>query len=221
MLWMIFVVSIWGFTEPPVSFYNAPSSSMADTIMIGDVFVAATDAYDHDDPRRCDVALLHAQGDPRTVYSKRVIGLPGDKVQMVDGRLVLNGTPVAEAPGPDTPIAEAPADARRVVETLPNGARYEILDFEQGGFLDDTAVFDVPAGNYFVLGDNRNDSEDSRYWGFVPSENIVGRPLLVYFSLRQDSDTGDVLALPHSDEPAAPSTGFHFARWDRTLRIIH
>jgi signal peptidase I len=86
--------------------------------------------------------------------------------------------------------------------------------------LIDNGELIVPAGNYFVLGDNRNDSEDSRYWGFVPAENIVGRPLLVYFSLRQGADDSDLLALPHSSEAPTDSTGLSFARWNRTLRII-
>jgi signal peptidase I len=79
----------------------------------------------------------------------------------------------------------------------------------------------IPAGNYFVLGDNRNDSEDSRYWGFVPRENIVGRPLLIYFSLRQ----GDGYAYPQAagitlPPPAGESPLLRFARWDRMFRIV-
>src|SRR4051812_5897907 len=141
MLWLIFVASVYGFAGPPIWLYNTPSTSMAETIMIGDVYTADTDIYAHRDPERGEVALFHPHADDATVYVKRVIGLPGDRVQMVDGTLVLNGTPVGREPGAKGPIAEAPADAHRYIETLPNGVRYETLDFEEGGFLDNTRVF--------------------------------------------------------------------------------
>jgi signal peptidase I len=189
MLWLIFVVSIYGFAGPPVWFYNAPSTSMAETIMIGDVYVADTDIYARKDPERGDVAVFHPHAGDPTLYVKRVIGLPGDRVQMVDGRLVLNGTPVSREPGREGPIAEAPSDARRYFETLPNGARYETLDFAEGGFLDDTRVFDVPPGNYFVLGDNRDNSTDSRVAdvGFVPRDRFVGRAAWLIYSVDPDT----------------------------------
>ena len=185
MLWLIFVVSVYGFTGPPVWFYNAPSGSMAETIMIGDVYVADTDVYARRDPERGDVALFHPHANDPTIYTKRVIGLPGDRVQMVDGKLVLNGTPVSREPGPEGPIAEAPAGARRYIETLPNGVRYETLDFEEGGFLDNTNVFEVPPGSYFVLGDNRDNSSDSRVAdiGFVPRDRFIGRVAWLFYSV--------------------------------------
>ena len=87
MLWLIFAFSVYGFAGPPVWFYNVPSGSMADTLLVGDVFLAAMDAYAGDDPHRGDVAVFERNG---TTYVKRVIGLPGDRVQMINGRLVLN-----------------------------------------------------------------------------------------------------------------------------------
>ena len=172
-------------TGPPVWFYNAPSSSMAETIMVGDVYLADIDVYARKDPQRGDVALFHPHAGDPTVYAKRVIGLPGDRVQMVDGRLVLNGTPVSREPGPDGPIAEAPPGARRYLETLPNGVRYETLDFEEGGFLDNTQAFEVPPGSYFVLGDNRDNSTDSRVAdiGFVPRDRFIGRVAWLLYSV--------------------------------------
>src|SRR4249919_2809369 len=103
MLWLIFAFSYYGFAGPPVWFYNVPSSSMADTLIVGDVFLAAMDAYAQEGPRRGDIAVFEHGG---TVYVKRVIGLPGDRVQMVDGEVVLNGKPVERALTADRPIGE-------------------------------------------------------------------------------------------------------------------
>jgi signal peptidase I len=182
MLWLIFAFSVYGFAGPPVWFYNVPSGSMADTLLVGDVFLAAMDAYAADDPHRGDVAVFERNG---TTYVKRVIGLPGDRVQMINGRLVLNRKPVEREPASDKPISDEPPGARLYVETLPDGARYETLQLEQQGFLDNTKEFRVPAGYYFVLGDNRDNSLDSRspQVGFVPRERFVGRATTLLFSL--------------------------------------
>src|SRR5438105_12847353 len=108
MLWLIFAFSVFGFAGPPVWFYNVPSSSMADTLLVGDVFLAAMDAYAGDDPRRGDVALFDRHG---TVYVKRVIGLPGDRVQMIDGTPFINGTAVARQPSSHRAIGDNPPGA--------------------------------------------------------------------------------------------------------------
>jgi len=186
VLWLIFVFCVYGFAGPPVWFYNVPSGSMADTLIVGDVFLASMDAYAVDDPHRGDVAVFERD---TTTYVKRVIGLPGDRVQMIDGRLVLNGKAVERKPASDKPIGDEPSGARLYVETLPNGIRYETLELEQQGFLDDTKEFNVPAGHYFVLGDSRDNSLDSRsaQIGFVPRERFVGRAATLLFSLAPET----------------------------------
>ena len=186
MLWLIFVFTVYGFAGPPVWFYNVPSGSMADTLIIGDVFLAATDAYAGDDPHRGDVAVFDRN---RTIYVKRVIGLPGDRVQMIAGRLILNGKPVDREPASDGLIGDEPPGARLYMETLPNGVRYKTLVLQQPGFLDNTDEFTVPVGHYFVLGDNRDNSLDSRssQIGFVPLERFVGRATTLLFSLAPDT----------------------------------
>jgi signal peptidase I len=147
---------------------------------------------------------------------KRVVGLPGDHIRLRGGHVQINGRGIAEPyaiyrpTGPDNfrdnfprmESADPEIDSRwwvRMRKLVDNG---ELI---------------VPSGNYFVLGDNRNDSEDSRYWGFVPEDSIVGRPLVIYFSLRHTEDDQPI-ALPHSGELAAGLTSF--ARWNRMLRII-
>ena len=206
--------------------FRIPSGSMEPTLLVGDFLLVDKQAPSDSAflpsaaIRRGDVIVFHYPVNPSLHLVKRVVGIPGDHIRLRGGHVLINGLSLTE---PYTIYRPAGRDNFR-----DNFPRLQSADPEIDSrwwvrmrTLIDNGELIVPDGNYFVLGDNRNDSEDSRYWGFVPSENIVGRPLLVYFSLRQDSDTGDALALPHSDEPAAPSTGFHFARWDRTLRIIH
>jgi signal peptidase I len=151
---------------------------------------------------------------------KRVIGVPGDEVALQNGVAVVNNTP---RPEPYDVFERAGGDEYR--DQFP---RYSTDDpgvdphwREQMRGLVDGGHLHVPADTYFVLGDNRNHSRDSRYWGFVPHENIEGTPLLIYFSLREPSAT----------DTAPPPGGrlgntvedrlIDFARWDRILRVIH
>src|SRR5262245_54039046 len=145
MLWLLFVLSVFGFAGPPISVGVVPSTAMSEALLVDDIYLADLYAYARNDPHRGDVAMFHPYAGDRTFFIDRVVGLPGDRVQMVDGRLVINGKPVAEEPGSDRPIALAPEKARRFIETLPNGVRYETLDFERGGFSDNTVEFAVPA----------------------------------------------------------------------------
>jgi signal peptidase I len=143
-------------------------------------------------------------------YVKRLIGLPGDRIQMLGGTLHLNGKPVPKVRiadylvpiTPNSPCRYVEQEAARVVtdrrrrfcsytrfrETLPGGRSYEVLDQLDGGPGDDTPVYTVPAGHYFMMGDNRDDSQDSRFAteadgvGYLPSEYIVGRALITFFS---------------------------------------
>lgn len=167
------------------------AGSMMPALLVGDWLMADMTAYDGRDPQRGDLVILTSPADGTTEYIKRIVGLPGDRVQMIGGVLNINGAPVATERlanyvGRD-PWGE-PLDAPRFRETLPNGAAYETLDTEAGFFLDDTDDHLVPAGHYFAMGDNRDNSADSRLapgqggLGDVPRDSIIGKVTVVTWS---------------------------------------
>jgi len=203
--------------------FNIPSESMLPTLMVGDYLFVSKYAYGYsrhsilfspplfdgrilsDAPERGDIAVFKLPRDDSTDYIKRVIGLPGDRIRMQEGRLVINGEPVQRERLADFVIEESPntvcmsrfrrahADGEsychypRYRETLPNGVSYDTLDLDPAGPNDTTRVFVVPDGHYFMMGDNRDNSQDSRRpnsvgVGYVPAENLVGRAEIIFFS---------------------------------------
>ncbi len=176
--------------------FYMPSGSMKPTLLVNDLVVVARPF--HYTPRRGDIVAFRNAATGQD-HLKRILGLPGDSVQMQDGRLVLNGTPVPLAPKgifqefyePQGPARIPPAcrnapvgmggicEADLLTETLPEGPTHDILDTGPGP-LDSTGVYKVPQGSYFVLGDNRDNSSDSRVPlsaggpGFVPADHIIG-----------------------------------------------
>jgi signal peptidase I len=192
--------------------FNIPAGSMIPTFLIGDYFFVSKYAYGYSrytwpffwpfssqpfsgriwgsEPARGDVVAFFLPKDNATVYIKRVVGLPGDRIQMKQGRLYINDVAVARVQLPDftgeEPCgARASAGTKRWRETLPNGVSYETLDCVDNGFYDNTTGYTVPDGQYFMLGDNRDNSTDSRVlsaMGYVPLENIIGRAGMIFFS---------------------------------------
>jgi signal peptidase I len=186
--------------------FNIPSGSMLPTLLIGDYIFVAKFPYGYSkhslpfsppilDGRimesqvsRGDVAVFKLPTDNSTDYIKRIIGLPGDKIQMIGGILHINGEAVNKEPVDDFVYERSEGNYSRVRqfrETLPNGVQYFVLDLEANGMADNTDVYVVPAGHYFAMGDNRDDSTDSRFLnhvGFVPAENIVGRADIRFYS---------------------------------------
>jgi signal peptidase I len=192
--------------------FNIPAGSMMPTLRVGDYLFVSKYAYGYSrytwpfssapfsgriwgaEPARGDVVVFLLPKDNSTAYIKRVVGLPGDRIQMKQGLLYINGTPVARERLSDF-VGEEPcgrdpkAGTKRWRETLPNGVSYETLDCVDNGFFDNTNVYTVPDGHFFMLGDNRDNSTDSRVlsaMGYVPLENIVGRAGMIFYSIGRD-----------------------------------
>lgn len=185
--------------------FNIPSESMLPTLLVGDYLFVSKYSYGYSryslpwglplfdgrilksEPRRGDVAVFKLPSDNSTDYIKRIVGLPGDRVQMRDGMLHINGTVVAKKRSDDF-IYERRGKRFRVpryVETLPEGPQHNTLDFIASGDHDTTKEWLVPPGHYFAMGDNRDNSLDSRAVGgvgMVPAQNLVGRAEFLFFS---------------------------------------
>ena len=183
---------IWAIFHPAGErVFSVVSAAMAPTLILGDYAVMAP-AYGGEGPERGDVIAFRDPRDPATVQMFRVIGLPGDSVRLIDGVVAINGVAVSHELIGDTMIdfGYETVAARAWRETLPNGAGYDTLDTEADGFLDNTPDFAVPPGHYFVLGDNRDNADDSRGlyggMGFVPEANLLGRMDRILASCKPD-----------------------------------
>jgi signal peptidase I len=185
--------------------FNIPSGSMEPTLLIGDYLFVSKYAFGYSTyslpwgirlfsgrilgrvPERGDVVVFKLPRDNKTDYIKRVIGLPGDRIQVKEGILQINGEPVKRERIEDFVDRDNGIVTRQLqyLETLPNGRVHHILEVSDNGPLDDTPVYTVPPGNYFCMGDNRDNSLDSRVQsavGFVPADNLVGRAEILFFS---------------------------------------
>jgi signal peptidase I len=183
--------------------FYIPSGSMEPTLQIGDALLGTKFAYGYSRwslpyglgpasqtrllgklPKRGDIVIFRLPRDTHTTLIKRVIGLPGDRVQMVHGRLVINGMPVPLEAAGTGKVEEADGSWHAIdkfTETLPGGVKHTVFKTRWDGPLDDTGVYVVPANHIFAMGDNRDNSSDSRVApedggvGYVPVENLVAR----------------------------------------------
>jgi signal peptidase I len=218
--------------------FRIPSESMESTLLVGDFLLVnkqvASPSADQGSIsllpstaiHRGDIVVFHDPVDASLHLVKRVIGLPGDRLRLHSGQVYINGHPLTE---PYAVYRPSPPDNFR-----DNFPRLQSADPEIDSHwwirmrsLIDNGELIIPTGNYFVMGDNRNDSEDSRYWGFVPREAIVGKPLLIYFSLQQHDTDRDgaftqqaVAENQHPQHPGKIDTLVDFARWGRIFQIV-
>ncbi|OWV84789.1 S26 family signal peptidase [Rhizobium sp. R635] len=210
--------------------FTIPSGSMMPTLLVGDYIFVNKFAYGYSkyslpfspdifsgrlfgsDPKRGDIVVFRFPPNPEIDYIKRCIGLPGDHIQVTDGVLYVNGKPVPKVadgsftsdykldPGEDVPVFR---------ETLDNGKTYDTLDQSPVSRGDNTREFIVPEGHYFMMGDNRDNSLDSRFdVGFVPAENLVGRASVIFFSLGNDTSFREIWKWPTN------------MRWDRLFKVV-
>jgi signal peptidase I len=173
--------------------YSVPTNSMAPTLQAGDHFIAYK-PIDRQHLQRGEIVTFYLP-DKETEYVKRIVAIPGDTVQMRDGVLVLNGQPVMMEAAGRFQVSEAPGlsayFATRLVEHLAPGEAHYIIDINTNGSGDNTREMTLPPERYFMLGDNRDNSNDSRFnVGFVPAERIIGRLVLVYWNTNLHSLTG-------------------------------
>ncbi len=189
------------FVEP----FSIPSGSMIPSLLVGDYLFVSKMSYGYsrhslplsmplikgrifyEEPKQGDVIVFKLPSDNRTDYIKRLIGMPGDKIQVKQGRLYINGKQIERIADKDFVMRDERGKAMRFdryIEVLPNGVRHPIIEMSDEGPFDNTEEFTVPEGHFFMMGDNRDNSLDSRSVkvGFVPAVNLVGRAKFLFFS---------------------------------------
>lgn len=210
--------------------FTIPSGSMMPTLLVGDYLFVNKFSYGYSkyslpfspnlfsgrifasEPARGDIVVFRLPSDTSIDYIKRVVGLPGDRIQVTNGVLFINGKPVpkvedgkftsdyGQEPGSDIPVYR---------ETMDNGVTYDTLDQSPVSLGDNTREFIVPEGHYFMMGDNRDNSLDSRFTvGFVPAENLIGKASVIFFSLGNDTSFREVWKWPTN------------MRWDRLFKSV-
>jgi signal peptidase I len=225
--------------------FDIPSGSMIPTLLIGDYLFVSKYSYGYSHyslpgfldlapqsmpgrfffspPKRGDVVVFRPPGDTGEDFIKRVVGLPGDKIQMIEDRLHINGVEVPREPAEPWAMLDAfrkPAQFPAYWETLPDssghpgGVRHEIVQIagDQGEWAN-TGVYEVPPAHYFMMGDNRDNSTDSRVTagpvGYVPEENLIGRAEILFFSVEEGQPAWQFWRWPWT------------VRWNRLFQRIH
>ena len=212
LLWIILIALI--FRAFVFQSYNIPSGSMLKNLLVGDYIFVSKYTYGYSkhslpfsiplipnrifssEPMRGDVVVFKLPSDGKTDYIKRVIGMPGDKIQIINGEVYINNQRLSYKEigvYEDNNLINRKKKAlgcrneklKILEETLPSGKSYNILDSDITSYADNTGIYNVPKDHFFVMGDNRDNSQDSRYIksvGFIPFDNLVGRAELIFFS---------------------------------------
>jgi signal peptidase I len=204
--------------------YVVPTGSMEKTVLVGDHMIVDRLVYAEPGPvsrhllpyspvKRGDIIVFAYPLDPKTSYVKRAIGLPGDRIHIVDKMVYVNGKAL------DEPYKQVmPFSRSRYADNFPN--QLDVSIYPRGRAMLEQYVREgeliVPAGHYFAMGDNRDNSDDSRFWGLVPHENLIGKPVLIFWSY--EATTEQLNSRTHWIDAA-----LHFfskTRWDRTMRLV-
>ncbi|CCZ23009.1 signal peptidase I [Acetobacter sp. CAG:977] len=216
------------FVEP----FSIPSGSMIPSLLVGDYLFVSKMSYGYsrhslplsmplikgrifyEEPKQGDVIVFKLPSDNRTDYIKRLIGMPGDKIQVKQGRLYINGKQIERIADKDFVMRDERGKAMRFdryIEVLPNGVRHPIIEMSDEGPFDNTEEFTVPEGHFFMMGDNRDNSLDSRSVkvGFVPAVNLVGRAKFLFFSNDGTARWWEIWKWPMA------------VRWSRLFNGIH
>jgi signal peptidase I len=224
--WSINIVILLFGTTTLVQAFIVPTPSMDTTVRVGDHLLVDKLSYapagsisrhflPYTDPKRGDVIVFRYPMDIQQNYVKRVIGVPGDHLRIVDKTIYLNGKPLQEPyvqhvfPGLEPYRDNFPSEPSGPVA---DRARQMLAEHVVNGELV------VPPDSYFAMGDNRDNSLDSRYWGFVPRENIIGKPLVIFWSY--DAPTEDWVGYDASHFMDVAKNFFFKTRWERTLKLV-
>jgi len=227
--WTVTIILLLFGTTTLVQAFVIPTGSMEDTLLIGDHLLVDKLAYappgpltkhllPYEDVQRGDIIVFRYPVDIKQTFVKRVIGVPGDHIHMDNKRVYLNGHPLIE---PYKYNKTDYIDSYR--DNFPSAPDFRLYTQAQEMLLNNVRNGEVvvPQGHYFAMGDNRDSSLDSRYWGFVPRENIIGKPLIIYWSY---AATTEALSNPAIGIDHLIDLAEHFftkTRWNRTLRLIH
>ena len=227
--WTVTIILLLFGTTTLVQAFVIPTGSMEDTLLIGDHLLVDKLAYappgpvtryvlPYSDVKRGDIIVFRYPVDIRQTFVKRVLGVPGDRLRLVNKQVFLNGKKLDE---PYVYHKTEYVDSYR--DNFPSDPNVHVaesaLDMLEKHVQGGEVV--VPQGGYFAMGDNRDSSLDSRYWGFVPRDNIIGKPLIIYWSY--DAPT-EALASPGIGVDHMLDLVQHFftkTRWKRTFRLIH
>ena len=224
--WSLNILILLFGTTTLVQAFIVPTPSMDTTVMVGDHLLVDKLSYappgsfaryllPYTEPKRGDIIVFRYPMDISQNYVKRVMGVPGDHIKVVDKVVYLNGKPLNEPyaqhifPNLEPYRDNFPSEPRGPVY---DRARQMLAENVQNGELV------VPPESYFAMGDNRDNSLDSRYWGFVPRENIIGKPLLIFWSY--DAPTADLVGYSADHFLDLAKNFFFKTRWDRELKLV-